>query len=111
MEKEIKLRIGVAILALTGFCFGQSDQAPESAHCIFYRESALTGKALHASISIDSESAAHKLPSGRYWETTIAPGQHFIYSDLDRYGRTYQLEAGHDYYFRVEFRTNPPAAF
>jgi hypothetical protein len=66
---------------------------------------------LHASIRIDGDTAIHKLPSGRYWETELAPGEHRIYSDLERYGRTYRLEAGQVYYFRVEFRTNPPATF
>jgi hypothetical protein len=101
-------RYGVALLVLVGTC---SAQSPQGAHCFFYREPALTGKALHASIRIDSDTPAHKLPSGRYWETELAPGGHRIYSDLERYGRTYQLDAGQTYYFRVEYRTNPPAAF
>jgi hypothetical protein len=100
-------RLGVALLALVGMCSGQSPDA----HCVFYRESALAGKALHASIRIDGDKAEHKLGSGRYWETELAPGDHRIYSDLERYGRTYRLDAGQTYYFRVEFRTNPPAAF
>jgi hypothetical protein len=66
---------------------------------------------LHASIRIDGDTPTHKLGSGRYWETVLAPGDHRIYSDLGRYGRSYRLEAGQVYYFRVEFRTNPPVAF
>lgn len=100
-------RLAVALLALAGICAGQSPDA----HCVFYRESAVAGKALHASIRIDGDKAEHKLGSGRYWETELAPGDHRIYSDLERYGRTYRLDAGQTYYFRVEFRTNPPAAF
>ena len=98
-------RLGVALLALA--CSAQA----QDVRCVFYRESALAGKALHATIRIDGDAAAHKLGSGRYWETELAPGEHRIYSDLERYGRTYQLEAGQTYYFRVEFRTNPPVTF
>lgn len=102
------MRLGIAVLALAGMCAAQS---PQDARCVFYRESALTGKALHASIRIDGDEAAHKLPAGRYWETELPAGEHHIYADQDRYGRTYRLDPGQTYYFRVEFRTNPPAAF
>jgi hypothetical protein len=101
-------RLGVALLALAGICAGQS---PQDAHCVFYRESAISGKGLHASIRIDSDTPAHKLPSGKYWETVLSPGEHRIYSDQQQYGRNYQLEAGKTYYFRVELRMNPPTVF
>jgi hypothetical protein len=106
------MKIGMLVLVtLIGIAAGQSNQTNQTAHCIFYREGAFTGKALHASIRIDSDAPKHKLPSGRYWATDLTPGEHLIYSDLDRYGRTYQLESGKTYYFRVEFRLNPPTAF
>jgi hypothetical protein len=103
----MKDRLILALL-LSAIC---PAQAPQTAHCIFYRESALTGKALHAAIRIDSDATEHKLPSGKYWETDLPPGAHRIYSDQQRYGRNYVLQPGMTYYFRVEFRTNPPTAF
>jgi hypothetical protein len=104
-----KLKIGMLVLVtLVGIAAGQSNQ---TTHCIFYRESAFTGKALHASIRIDSDEPKHKLPSGRYWATDLTPGEHLIYSDLERYSRKYQLESDKTYYFRVEFRLNPPTVF
>lgn len=44
------LKCWIALLALSGICSGQSP----AAHCVFYREGAIAGKALHASIRIDS---------------------------------------------------------
>jgi hypothetical protein len=99
---------GIALLALVGICAGQTSS---NARCTFYRESAFTGSALHASIRIDGGAPKHKLGAGRYWETEIAPGEHRIYGDLKRYGRTCLIEAGKTYYFRVEYRINPPTAF
>jgi hypothetical protein len=103
-------RLAVVLLALAGLCAGQSPQQ-HGAHCVFYRESAISGKGLHASIRVDSDDPIHKLPSGRYWETELPSGEHRIYADLERYGRTYKLDAGQTYYFRVEFRMNPPTVF
>jgi len=102
------MKFGTALLALIWTCAGQTSP---SARCIFYRENAFTGSALHASIRVDGYAPKHKLGSGRYWETEIAPGEHRIWSDLERYGRAYQLEAGRTYYFRVEYRVNPPTVF
>jgi hypothetical protein len=95
-------------MLLIGIASGQSG---EKAQCLFYREGAFAGSALHASIRIDGDRPEHKLGSGRYWATELAPGEHRVYSDLERYARVYQLEAGKTYYFRVEFRLNPPTTF
>lgn len=78
---------------------------------VFYRERAFTGKFLHANIRTDGKTPQHKLPAGKYWGTDLAPGEHRIYSDLERYSRSYRLEPGQTYYFRVEFRLNPPTAY
>jgi hypothetical protein len=96
------------MLLLVGVAAAQSG---EKAHCFFYREGAFAGSALHASIRIDGDQPKHKLPSGRYWATELEPGEHRMYSDLERYSRNYRLEAGKTYYFRVEFRLNPPTTF
>jgi hypothetical protein len=102
------MKLAILLLALDWIGTAQTEQ---TAQCIFYREGAFTGTALHASIRIDGKSPRRKLGSGRYWATELLPGQHRMYSDLERYARSYQLEAGRTYYFRVELRLNPPTMF
>lgn len=72
------------------------------AKLVFYRATGVFGNSLHASIKIDGDKPVHKLPNNHFWVTEAAPGEHTIYGDQDEFSRTYRLESGKTYYFRVD---------
>lgn len=77
--------------------------APPPAKLVFYRVTGYPGHLLHASIKIDGGKAVHKIADYHSWTTEVPAGPHliYIYGDDERYGRTYTLEGGKTYYFRV----------
>jgi hypothetical protein len=99
-----------AILFMCGFlcsiavCQDQKEQVlPASrAKLVFYRVTGFPGRDVHASIKIDGEQPVHKISNLHSWATDIAVGPHLIFGDDQRYGRTYMLEGGKTYYFRVD---------
>jgi hypothetical protein len=84
---------------LTTLAMAQSDVP---ANIVFYRDTRYAGNSLHASIKIDGDKTTHRLPNNRFWTTELPAGEHHIYGDEDQFGRTYRLDGGKTYYFRVE---------
>jgi hypothetical protein len=101
----------VAILVIWGFlcsttvCQEQKVEALPAAppaKLVFYRTTGFLGTGVNVSIKIDSEKPIHKIPNNRTWATELPAGPHFFCSDDKQYGRTYTLEGGKTYYFRVD---------
>lgn len=82
--------------------------AAPPAKLVFYRATGYSGGGLHASIKIDSEKPIHKIANNHTWATELPSGPHFFSGDDKQYGRTYVLESGKTYYFRVDMLAADP---
>ena len=59
---------------------------------------------MRASIRIDGERAQQKLAANHYLIVEMPPGERLIYGDKKGEAKTYRIEAGKTYYFRIEPR-------
>lgn len=103
------LRIAATFFICSILCANASSQERKvgvlptaPAKLVFYRATGYAGHSMHASIKIDSEKASHKVSDNRTWTTELPAGAHFVCGDDKQYGRTYELEGGKTYYFRIE---------
>ena len=66
-----------------------------------YRKKRIVGLALHTSVYVDGVEVA-ELENGAYVRLAIAPGPHALYADEERDTIKVDLEAGREYFFRME---------
>jgi len=69
---------------------------------VFYRASGHAGGLVRASIKIDGNKPIHKISNNHTWSTEYPAGAHFFSAEDKQFGRTYVLESGKTYYFRVD---------
>ena len=98
------LLFAVSLCCSTSFCQEQKEDLTiaRPAKLVFYRATGCVGHILHASIKIDGEKAIHKIHDNHTWSTELPAGLHFVSGDDHVYGKTFVLEDGKTYYFRVE---------
>ena len=98
------LGIPVAQIAFVAGAIPGLSYGAEPAKLVFYRAGTTKIEVnSRGSIKIDGDTPVHKLPINHLWRTDIPAGEHFLYGDEKRYGRTYTFEGGKTYYFRAEY--------
>lgn len=75
-----------------------------TANVYFYRYKQFQGSALKPSIYCDGRDLL-RMQNGRFFELQLPAGEHTCYSNDKQAGAVVTLEAGKDYYFRVDLQT------
>lgn len=70
----------------------------------FYRYKQFEGSALKPSVYCDGIELA-RIENGRYFQIEIPSGEHTFYANDKQAGAVVKVEAGKDYYFRVDLQT------
>lgn len=66
-----------------------------------YRKKRMVGLALHTSVHVDGVELA-ELENGAYVRLAVAPGPHVLHADEERDATKVELEAGKEYFCRME---------
>ena len=77
------------------------DVPADKALVTVYRKKRIVGLALHTSVYVDGVELA-ELENGAYIRLAIAPGPHALYADEEKDTIKVDLEAGREYFFRME---------
>lgn len=77
--------------------------APAKAFAYFYRKKTILGGALNTSVHVDGVEVAD-LDPGTYVKVPLDPGNHAFYSDEKDDTLKLEVEAGKEYYFRIELK-------